>query len=77
MTELSPEAWGNRYRNIRGITAYLQDGGRRDIIARMVTESGGQIVVPAEAAQGEPNGRLARSARGVPAGRGTRCWGGR
>ena len=28
------------------ITAYLQDGGRRDIIARMVTESGGQIVMP-------------------------------
>src|SRR5215469_16243594 len=28
------------------ITAYLQDGGRRDIIARMVTESGGKIVVP-------------------------------
>src|SRR5262249_37485416 len=28
------------------ITAYLQDGGRRDVIARMVTESGGQIVVP-------------------------------
>src|SRR5215469_6238650 len=26
---------------------------------------------------GEPNGWPGRSARGVPAGRGTRCWGGR
>ena len=30
------------------ITAYLHDGGRRDIIARLVTQSGGQIVVPEE-----------------------------
>src|SRR5215469_6005147 len=45
--ELADEQFSElRDARARIASEYAQDGGRRDIIARMVTESGGQIVVP-------------------------------